>query len=81
MFLFLSLSLTHAHTHTHTQANTHTHTHTHIHTHTHTYKCRKVERSANKTGVNFTDSIFNTEDSIEGLGLQPFVSDLYMCTK
>ena len=27
-----------------------------------------------QTGVNFTDSIFNTEDSIEGLGSQPFVS-------
>jgi len=27
-----------------------------------------------QAGVNFTDSIFNTEDSIEGLGSQPFVS-------
>ena len=29
----------------------------------------------NEEGINFTDTTFNTEDGIRGLGEQPFVSE------
>ena len=31
-------------------------------------------------GINFTDSTFNTEDGIRGLGEQPFVSTCQFCS-
>ena len=30
-------------------------------------------------GINFTDTAFNTEDGIGGLGEQPFVSKMSTC--
>lgn len=51
---------------------------THIHTQTQT--TARLKLLLTEAGITFTSHAFNTEDGIEGLGLQPFVSFYIYCS-
>ena len=42
--------------------------------HTHQQTMDRLKILLTDEGINFTDTTFNTEDGIRGLGEQPFVS-------
>lgn len=44
------------------------------HKHAQTQTTARLKRLLTQAGIIFTSHAFNTEDGIEGLGLQPFVS-------
>ena len=55
------------------------HLHTHIPAHMHLQTMDQLKILLTEEGINFTDTTFNTEDGIRGLGEQPFVSKVSTC--
>ena len=49
--------------------------------HTHRQTMDRLKILLTEEGINFTDTTFNTEDGIRGLGEQPFVSKIVHVNK